>query len=252
MTLANSLAAALMTCALLGAADSRTVAKTLPLPSTGSVTIDNHNGSITVNTWDRPEIEVHAVIEMNSGFSFSDADRRRFNETRVDIDKLGDSVRIKSVYPTWSSLEGSDPDIHYTINAPRTARWAVRTHNSRVEVHNLHAALSISTHNGQIDVSGLAGALDLDTHNGNVKVQFASLTAPSTVDTHNGDVELTMPSASRFNLQTSGHNGRVQSDFAITTRNIGRRADNVNGAVNGGGPTLHLTTHNGNFRLRAS
>jgi hypothetical protein len=252
MTLVNSLAAAFMTCALLGAADSRTVDKTLPLPPTGSVTLDNHNGSITVNTWDRPEIQIHAVIEMNSGFPFPDADRRRFNETRVDIDKLGDSVRIKSEYPTWSSPQGADPDIHYTVNAPRTARWTVRTHNSRVEVHNLHAALSISTHNGQIEVSGLAGALDLDTHNGNARVQFASLTAPSSVDTHNGDVELTMPSASRFNLQTSGHNGRVQSDFAITTRNIGRRADNVNGAVNGGGPTLHLTTHNGNFRLRAS
>jgi DUF4097 and DUF4098 domain-containing protein YvlB len=241
-----------MACALLGAADSRTVDKTLPLLPTGAVTIDNHNGSITVNTWDRPEIEIHAVIEMNSGSPFSDADRRRFNETRVDIDKLGDSVRIKSDYPTWSSLQGSDPDIRYTINAPRTARWTVRTHNSRVEVHNLHAALSVSTHNGQIDVSGLAGALDLDTHNGNAKVQFASLTGPSSVDTHNGDVELVMPAASRFTLDTDSHNGRVQSDFAVTTRNIGRREANRGGAVNGGGPTLHLTSHNGSFRLRAS
>ncbi len=252
MTLAHSLAAALMTCALLGAADSRTVEKNLPLPATGSVTIDNHNGSITVNTWDRPEIEVRAVIEMNSGFPFSDADRRRFNETRVDIDKLGDSVRIKSNYPNWSSLQGSDPDIHYTINAPRTARWTVRTHNSRVEVRNLHAALSISTHNGQIDVTGLTGSLDLDTHNGNARIQFASLTAPSSVETHNGDVELTMPAASRFTLQTSGHNGRVQSDFGISTRTIGRRGGNVDGAVNGGGPSLRLTTHNGNFHLRAT
>lgn len=252
MTLARSLTAALMACALLGAADSRTVDKTLALPPTGSVTIDSHNGSITVNTWDRPEIEIHAVIEMNPGFGFSDADRRRFNETRVDIDKLGDSVRIKSNYPIWSSLQGADPDIHYTVNAPRTARWTVLTHNSRVEVHNLHAALSISTHNGKIDVSGLSGALDLDTHNGNARVQFASWTASSSVETHNGDVELTMPSASRFTLQTSAHNGRVQSDFGITTRNIGRRANNVDGAVNGGGPTLHLTTHNGNFHLRAS
>ena len=252
MTLAHPLAAALMTCALLGAADSRTVDKTLPLPPTGSVTIDNHNGSITVNTWDRPEIEVHAVIEMNSGFPFSDADRRRFNETRVDIEKAGDSVRIKSIYPTWSSLEGADPDIHYTVNAPRTARWNVRTHNSRVEVRNLHAALSISTHNGKVDVTGLAGALDLDTHNGNARIQFASWTASSSVETHNRDVELTMPATSRFTLQSSGHNGRVQSDFPIATRMLGKRGAHLHGAVNGGGPALHLTTHNGSFHLRAS
>ncbi|HEU5021097.1 MAG TPA: DUF4097 family beta strand repeat-containing protein [Bryobacteraceae bacterium] len=252
MTLTNSLAALLMTCAILGAADSRTVDKTLPLAAAGSVTIDSHNGSITVNTWDRPEIQVHAVIEMNSGFPFSEASRRRFNETRVDIGGTGDSVRIKSEYPEHDGLDGSNPDIHYTISAPRTARWNIRTHNSRVEVHNLHAALSVSTHNGEIDISGLAGALDLDTHNGNAKVQFTSLTTASTVDTHNGDVELTMPAASRFTLQTSSHNGRVQSDFAVTTRSIGRRGSHFDGTVNGGGPTLRLTTHNGNFHLRAS
>jgi DUF4097 and DUF4098 domain-containing protein YvlB len=119
-------------------------------------------------------------------------------------------------------------------------------------VHDVHAALSISTHNGGIEVSGLAGALELDTHNGNARVQFASLTGESSVETHNGDVELVMPAASRFNLQTSAHNGRVHSDFSVTTRNIGRRRDNVDGTVNGGGPALRLSTHNGNFRLRAS
>ncbi len=252
MTLVKSLTTALMTCALLGAADSKTVDKTLPLPSTGSVSIETHNGSVTVNTWDRPEIQIHAVIEMNSGFGSSDADRRRFSDTRVNIIGSGDTVSIKSEYPPSNWTNGANPEIHYTISAPRTARWSVRTHNSRVAVHDLHAALSVTTHNGQIDVSGLAGALDLDTHNGQVRVQFASLTGASSVDTHDGDVELVMPAASRFNLQTSAHNGRVQSDFAVTTRTIGRRDAHVDGAVNGGGPTLRLTTHNGNFRLRAS
>jgi len=50
MTLARSLTGALLTCALLGAADSKNVDKTLPLPPTGSVTIESHNGSIKVNT----------------------------------------------------------------------------------------------------------------------------------------------------------------------------------------------------------
>src|SRR5207248_1399151 len=123
MTFTRSLTTALLTCALLGAADSKTVDKTLPLPATGSVTIEGHNGSIKVDTWDRPEIEIHARIEMNSGFGFSAADRRRFDETRVDIDSFGDSVRIKSRYPDWNLLQGSNPEIHYAITAPRTARW---------------------------------------------------------------------------------------------------------------------------------
>src|SRR5947199_8745483 len=102
MTFPRLLTTALLTSTLLAAADSKTVDKTLPLPATGSVTIEGHNGSVKINTWDRPEIQINARIEMNSGFGFSAAaDRRRFDETRVDNDTFGDSVRIKSRYPDW-------------------------------------------------------------------------------------------------------------------------------------------------------
>lgn len=253
MTFARSLTTALLSCTLLCAADSKTIDKTLPLPPAGSVTIETHNGSIKVNTWDRPEIEIHARIEMNSGFgSQEDASRHRFNETSVDIDSLGDSVRIKSNYPQWDTLPGSNPEIDYTIHAPRTARWTIRDHNSQIEVNDLHARLSISTHNSRVIVNGLFGALELDTHNGNARVQFASFIAASSVQTHNGDVELIMPASSKFNLQTSSHNGRIQSEFLVMTRNISRRGANIIGTVNGGGPTLRLSSQNGSFRIRAS
>jgi len=251
MTFARSLTGALLTCALLGAADSKNVDKTLPLPPTGSVTIESHNGSIKVNTWDRAEIEIHARIEMNSGFGFQDASRSRFDATRVDIDSFEDSVRIKSIYPEWTTLKGNNPEIHYTINAPRTARWTIRDHNSQIEVNNLHAALTIVTHNSRVLVSGLAGALDLDTHNGDAKVQFASLTGPSNVEMHNGDVELLMPASSKFNLQTRSHNARLESDFPVRTQDIGHLGTRMEGTVNGGGPALRLSSHNGSFRLRA-
>jgi hypothetical protein len=252
MAFARALAATLLTSALLSAADSKIIEKLLPLPPTGSVTIENHNGSIRVTTWDRPEIQIHARIVMSSDFGFQDASRRRFDETRVDIGSFGDSVRIQSKFPDWTILPGNNPEIHYTISAPRTARWTIRDHNSKIEVIDLHAALSIFTHNSRIYVSGLAGALELDTHNGDAKVQFASLTASSTVGMHNGEVELIMPANSRFNLHTSSHNGRVHSDFPISTRSMGRRGTNMEGTVNGGGPDLRLSSHNGSFRLRTS
>jgi hypothetical protein len=41
-----------------------------------------------VNTWDRPEIEIHARIEMNAGGGFQQDASRRFDETSVDIDSF--------------------------------------------------------------------------------------------------------------------------------------------------------------------
>ncbi len=246
-----TLASVLLACASLYAADSKTVEKTLPLAATGSVTIETHNGSITVHTWARPQIEIHARIEIASWSGFSIADRRRFDETKVDIDSFGDSVRIKSNYPLVDWSLGSNPDIHYTITAPRTASLRIRDHNSRIEVHDLNAALSISTHNSRVIVDGLAGSLQLDAHNGDARVEFASFTASSSVDTHDGDVELVLPTNSKFDLHSTGHNASLQSDFHIMTHAIGQRGGNAVGTVNGGGEVLRINSHNGRFRIRA-
>jgi hypothetical protein len=239
-----------LACAALSAADTKSVDKTLALRATGSVTLESHNGSIHVDTWDRAEIEIHARIESNG---YTAEDHRRFQETTVQIEGSGDSVRIKSVLPDWNWgwFSGSNPEIHYTVHAPRTARWTIRDHNSHAEIRDLHAALDMDTHNGSLRVTGLAGPLQLNMHNGKAEVDFASFTASSSVDMHNGNVELILPANSKFNLYSDGHNNDVNSDFAVLARTSGRRWRNVEGPVNGGGPSLRLTSHNGSFRLRS-
>ena len=180
-------------------------------------------------------------------------DQRRFRETTVQIDGSGEFVRIKSVLPDWNVgwFTGENPEIHYTIRAPRTARWTIRDHNSRTEIQDLHAALDLDTHNGSVRVTNLAGPLELKMHNGRAEVEFASFTASSSVSTHNATVELTLPSNSKFDLHTDGHNSSLHSDFAVLTRMSGRRWQSMEGPVNGGGPSLRLTSHNGHFRLRS-
>jgi DUF4097 and DUF4098 domain-containing protein YvlB len=238
-----------LACGALCAAQTKNVDKTLALRASGSVTLESHNGSIHVETWDRPEIEIHARIESASS---STEDLRRFHETTVQIDGSGDFVRIKSVLPDCCNLfTGNNPEIHYTIQAPRTARWTIRDHNSRTEIRDLHAALDLDTHNGSVRVVNLAGPLALKMHNGRADVEFASFTASSSVDTHNATVELTLPANSKFDLHTDGHNSSVNSDFAVLARMSGRRWQSLEGPVNGGGPSLRLSSHNGNFRLRS-
>src|SRR5271167_301176 len=163
---------ALLACTALCIAQTKNVDKTLALRATGSVTLESHNGSIRVETWDRPEIETHARIESASS---SSEDLRRFHETTVQIDGSGDFVRIKSVLPDCCNLfTGNNPEIHYTIHAPRTARWTVRDHNSRTEIQDLRAALDLDTHNGSVRVMNLAGPLELKMHNGRADIEFAS------------------------------------------------------------------------------
>jgi hypothetical protein len=232
-----------------GAATTKTIDRTLPLPATGSVVLDTHNGSIDVHTWDRAEIEIHARIEAAGP---SSADARRVDDTTVDITSSADSVRISSRYPTvgvWWSWFGLNPTIHYTISAPRTARWTIYDHNARAEVHDLHAALNVHTHNGSIHAVGLDGPLQVDAHNGSVTADFVSFRGAD-VTTHNGSVEFLLPSAAAFDLHADTYHASVQSDFPVSVQHWGRRQTRLEGAASGGGPTLNFRSHLGELRLR--
>jgi hypothetical protein len=109
-------------CATLSGSETKSVDRTLPLAVTGSVTLDTHNGSIQVETWDRPQIEIHARIEA-AGASAEDISR--FEATTVEVTATSDSVRITSKYPefTWSWF-GATPA--FTTPSPRQGRRAGR------------------------------------------------------------------------------------------------------------------------------
>jgi hypothetical protein len=241
------------------AAETKNIDKTLALSAVGAITLDAHNGSIQVRTWDRSEIEIHVRIEA-SGTS-ADA-RRRFSETTVEIDSAPDRISIRSKLPgfdswswwswlgNWGDWDGS-PAVHYTITAPRSARWTIRNHNAKAEIRDVNAALELDTHNGDIWVTNLGGSLELNMHNGDAHIDFASFTHESRVTTHNGTVDLALPASSKFDFHSRGHNMRVDSDFPATGRSSDFGRHDVNGRVNGGGPELLLTSHNGGFRLRS-
>ena len=229
------------------AGSTKTVDRTVPLPATGSVTLDTHNGSIDVRTWDRAEVEIHARIE---AASFSTADTRRFDETTVDVTSSSDAVRIVSRYPmsAWWSWLGMNPTIHYTITAPKTARWTIDDHNATAEVHDVRAALKVRMHNGTVHAVGLDGPLEVDAHNGSVTADFVSFHGAE-LTTHNGSVELRLPSTAAFSLHADTRRALVHSDFPVAIDHWGRRSGRLEAAVSGGGPALHFRSHFGQLRL---
>jgi DUF4097 and DUF4098 domain-containing protein YvlB len=242
-------AALLLTATNVIAQPTKTVDRTIPLAPSGSVTLETHNGSIDVQTWDRPNIQIHARIEA-AGTSGDDV--RRLEQTSVDIQAAADSVRITSKYPTFSSWSwwfGSNPRIDYTITAPKTARWRISDHNATVDVRGVHAPVTIEAHNGRVHLSDVEGPLRIDAHNGSVTADLVSFKGAE-FTSHLGSVELTMPATSAFDLHADTRRGGVQSDFPLTVRALGRRQTAVEGAINGGGPSLRFISHRGELRLR--
>ena len=95
------------------------------------------------------------------------------------------------------------------------------------------------------------GGLELTTHKGNVHVEFARLGA-SRLETYKGDIEITVPKAAGFDLDARvERRGTLKAAFPLD-ETLGSGQERVyEQKVNGGGPRLQLTTHNGALRLNA-
>ncbi|HSP93267.1 MAG TPA: DUF4097 family beta strand repeat-containing protein [Thermoanaerobaculia bacterium] len=244
------------------AADVKEVHQTLPLDRDGRVAVDTYKGTVTVTTWDKPEVRVDARIEPDGDDRES---REKVQWTEVRISGGGSSVEIKSDYDEVKHHEhhgflglfdyesGSLPFVRYTIQIPATARLLIEDHKSSISVSDLKADLKLHTYKGTARVANLDGAARVETYKGDVRVEFARFTRASRFDTHKGEIDVRLPKDSRFELDAdAGRHGDIDSDFAMMTHASRSHGARAQGAVNGGGPDLHMTTYKGALRIRAS
>lgn len=247
--------------AIAGAAPVKDVHRTLALAADGRLEISAYKGTIEVSTWDRPEADISARVEADTSGGDSDATlARKVEETRVEIDGGGGSVRVKSDYSRVRDghflglfgSQGTVPFVHYKIRMPATARLAVDDYKSDTRVAGLKADLKLHTYKGTVRVEGLDGAADVDTYKGDVRVAFARYSRSSRFETYKGEMEVSLPRDSRFALEAeAGRRGSLDSDFGSVER-VGWRSreERARSDVNGGGPALRIETSRGTIRLR--
>ena len=252
--------AGLFASALAAAATVKNVHKTVPLAPDGRLEISAYKGSIEVTTWDRPEADITARVEPDSSSDDSaELAARKVEETRIEIDGGGSSVRVKSDYSRvkdgsifWIfGNHGTLPFVHYTVRMPATARLEINDYKSDSRVTGLKADLKLHTYKGQVRVEGLDGGANIDTYKGDVRVHYARYSPASRFETYKGEIEVRVPRDSRFDLDAhEGRRGSVESDFETVERAGLRRATSMHGSINGGGPALRFETSKGSLRLR--
>jgi DUF4097 and DUF4098 domain-containing protein YvlB len=231
------------------ASPEKRVHKTVSLNANGRLSISTHNGSITVTTWNQPVVDVDARIVPNDWSHDEDVDR-----TEVRVSGSGGSVDVESDFSavhshlTWFGIQRSFPLVHYNIKMPATASLAIDDHNANVRITGLRNDVKVDAHNGGIELVDFEGGASIETHNGSVSIAYSRFTKPSRFETHNGSLDIRMPAAARFHLDARGHHLGVSSEFPVVTEGFGE--SRYVGNVNGGGPELRFTTHNGSIRLR--
>jgi Toastrack DUF4097 len=243
------------------AADSKAINQTIPLDRDGRVYLENFKGSITVTTWDRPEVSISVHIDPD-GRASDPVEMKKVALTEIRISGSGSAVTIRTDYDRLSGLrlqelftfhDQSLPFAHYTIQMPATAGLEIKDYKSDVHVSDLSSDIKLNTYKGTVAVAHLNGAARVETYKGTVQLEFARFQKESRIETYKGDIEIRMPKDSHFDLDAeTGRHGDLDSDFPVTISARHSSWGHSAGAVNGGGPTLRFTTHKGSLRLRTT
>ncbi len=212
-----------------------------PLQPGGSLELQNVNGTVDVQGWERNEIEVHAV--KTSKHKESDLDL-----VSIEVDARPDALTIATRYP---QNEGVEVAVDYTIHVPHGARVEhISTVNGTLRVAGVETVEDLHTVNGNIEVFEAGGNVHAHTTNGNVHLELAHLPdkTGATAETTNGSLVLAVPSDMQADVEARCLNGNFSSELPITMESS-QRPREMHGRLGRGGATIHLRTVNGGIRV---
>jgi hypothetical protein len=212
------------------------------LPAGGSVAVENVQGEISVEGWDRTEVEITAA-KIGSGQGHHLDDVRVVTEVGVR------SLTFTTVYPPH--LE-EPVRVNYRLRVPRQVQLSsLRTLEGNIAVRNVEGPVDARTLSGDIEQTDVTGRVVARALTGSILVSLRALparTAPLLLDTVNGNVVLLLPPRANADLELSTVAGRIEGNYVFQVSSI--PGDSTRRTRLGlGGVTISLRTVRGSIRV---
>jgi len=226
-----------------GAATTREFTKTLPLHADGSFELNNVNGTVRIEGWDREEVEVHAIKTTPERASALD-------QVAIEIESRPDAVSVSTRYP---QDEGVEVAVDYIIHVPRHAQLnRINNVNGTLRVMSSDSIGDLRTVNGNIEVYEGSGNVHAHTTNGNVylELKHPADSRGASAETTNGSVLLAIPADLPAELEARCMNGNFSSELPMVIKSADQPRV-VHGRMGTGGAPIHLGTVNGAIRIVA-
>ena len=217
--------------------------QTYPLQPGGSFELQNVNGTVDVQSWDRDEVEVHAV--KTAKHKESDLEL-----VSIDVDAKPDAVSVTTRYP---QNEGVDVAVEYVVRVPHCAHVEhLGTVNGTLRVAGVEAVEDLRTVNGNIEVYEGGGSVHAHTTNGNVHLELLRLRDKNgaIAETTNGSLLLAVPADTQADLEARCLNGNFFSELPLALESS-QRPRETHGKLGKGGVPIRLHTINGGIRVVA-
>jgi DUF4097 and DUF4098 domain-containing protein YvlB len=228
-------------CALPSLAISRDFSQTYPLQPGGSFELQNVNGTVEVQGWDRDEVEVRAVKIAKD----RDADLDRVS---IEVEARPNSIAVLTRYP---QNEGVEVAVEYTVHVPHGARVEhLATVNGTLRISGVDSVEELRTVNGNIEVYEGGGAVRAHVTNGNVHMELTHVRDKDAMfaETTNGSVLLALPADTQADLETRCLNGSFSSELPVSVESTLKPRE-MHGKIGHGGAPIRLHTVNGGIKI---
>lgn len=150
----------------------------------GTLRLTNSIGVLTVEAWDRPDVEITTIKTTQGEYDASEREKATHQLDKVSIaaERRGDELVITTKFPRYRTFPLTYPlagaanlDVEYRIKAPKTARL-------------------IANHDvGDVNVDGLVGDIN--------------------VTLLQGQIMLHLPEEGQYDIHAKSDSGNVNSDF---------------------------------------
>jgi hypothetical protein len=221
---------------------NQTFVKTFPLSSGGSFQLENINGSVRVEGWERNEVEVRAVKS-------SVNDPRDLERVKIEVCSQPGQVAVHTRYPKGQGVEVA---VEYVVHVPsRVLLGDVETVNGSVIVRGVEGGGELRSVNGNVEVLDSSGRFNAKTTNGDLHLELRQLIdgGPMNIETVNGSVVLGLPSNARANLKILSMNGDFSSELPVISTAGTPSSRAFRARLGSGGGQISVRTVNGGIRL---
>ncbi|MCJ7812033.1 DUF4097 domain-containing protein [bacterium] len=224
----------------------------------GDVVVENINGNISIESWDRDSVEVFAEIEVK-------AENRRdaeefIEEVHIEIGYQADRL---SVGPNYPKSEGGNSildwifgrtkpqvNIQFWIKIPSIMNLNLESVNGQIAVESVKGSSVLRTTNGTIKANRMEGSVDGETVNGSLRINISEMSGEDEVVLHttNGNIDLILPEDIEADVEASTVNGGISTDFPLEVQGKLNNKQ-LRGRIHGGGSLIELNTVNGSIRI---
>jgi hypothetical protein len=221
---------------------AETFSRSMAFAARGRIALENNNGNVVIEAWDRGEVRIDAVKRAASPGGLDGA--------RIEVESTGDRLSIRTCYDGGAA--GDPAEVEYRILVPRNARLAdVRLVNGHLSLSGLAGEVHAWAINGSIHAERLEGEAELSTVNGRLDAGFYRVREARAISltSINGPITLSLPGDTRASLDARNLSGGIRTEFGDPARPEGAGGERLHTEIQGGGTRIHVHNVNGGISI---